>query len=58
MQRARALNLNFHGRPTGVFQNGWKLSLYENIDVRRIVPRIVRQVPPLDAREYLPLVSV
>lgn len=58
LQRAAALKLSFHGRPTGVLQDGWKLYLYEDVGVGRVIPRIVRRVPPLDAREYLPPVSI
>lgn len=58
MQEARRRGLDFRGRPTGVYQKGWQVYLYVDIGVGRVTPRIVKEVPPLNAREFLPPESV
>lgn len=64
LERARKLGIDLAGTPMGVCQIGHQLFLYADVARKvnrrgkwrgfRFTPRIIRQVRPLDARDYLP----
>lgn len=63
LKEAQRLGVRFTSHSTGVLQRGRKIFLYEDVAGAtgrrgRVVPRIIPEVRPLDAGEFLPRPAV